>query len=298
MNNKLETILNLFEGKEIRSVWNAEKEEYFFSVIDVIQVLTDSKIPKRYWTDLKRKMTSEEGSQLYEKIVQLKMKSFKDGKMYLTDTLDTEGMLRLIESVPSKKAEPFKLWLASLGKERIDEVFNPEIAINRAIDYYRNKGYTDKWIEGRLKGILDRKKLTDIWKENGIKDNFEYAVLTNDIYKTWSGMKASEYKEHKNIRKESLRDNMTDVEVALTDLGEIATRELAKKHKPQGLKENRKIAKAGGEVAKTARDDLEEKLGETIISKENNLNYKYLDDNKILEKENKSTSKKIIKNNT
>ena len=298
MNNKLETILNLFEGKEIRSVWNAEKEEYFFSVIDVIQVLTDSKIPKRYWTDLKRKMTSEEGSQLYEKIVQLKMKSFKDGKMYLTDTLDTEGMLRLIESVPSKKAEPFKLWLASLGKERIDEVFNPEIAINRAIDYYRNKGYTDKWIEGRLKGILDRKKLTDIWKENGIKDNFEYAVLTNDIYKTWSGMKASEYKEHKNIRKESLRDNMTDVEVALTDLGEIATRELAKKHKPQGLKENRKIAKAGGEVAKTARDDLEEKLGETIISKENNLNYKYLDDNKLLEKENKSTSKKIIKNNT
>ena len=293
MDNKLETILNLFEGKEIRSVWNAEKEEYFFSVIDVIQVLTDSKIPKRYWTDLKRKMTSEEGSQLYEKIVQLKMKSFKDGKMYLTDTLDTEGILRLIESVPSKKAEPFKLWLASLGKERIDEVFNPEIAINRAIDYYQNKGYTDKWIEGRLKGILDRKKLTDIWKENGIKDNFEYAVLTNDIYKTWSGMKASEYKEHKNIRKESLRDNMTDVEVALTDLGEIATRALAKKHKPQGLKENRKIAKAGGEVAKTARDDLEEKLGESIISKENNMNYKYLDDNKLLEKENKSTSKKL-----
>lgn len=295
MNNKLETILNLFEGKEIRSVWDAEKEEYFFSVVDVIQVLTDSKIPKRYWTDLKRKMISEEGSQLYEKIVQLKMKSSKDGKMYLTDTLDTEGILRLIESVPSKKAEPFKLWLASLGKERIDEVFNPEIAINRAIDYYRNKGYTDKWIEGRLKGILDRKKLTDIWKENGIEDNFEYAVLTNDIYKTWSGMKASEYKEHKNIRKESLRDNMTDVEIALTDLGEIATRELAKKHKPQGLKENRRIAKAGGEVAKTARDDLEEKLGETIISKENNLNYKYLDDNKLLEKENKSSGKKILK---
>ena len=218
-----------------------------------------------------------------------------DGKRRVTDVANTEQLLRIIQSIPSKKAEPFKLWLASLGKERIDEVFNPEIAINRAIDYYRNKGYTDKWIEGRLKGILDRKKLTDIWKENGIKDNFEYAVLTNDIYKTWSGMKASEYKEHKNIRKESLRDNMTDVEVALTDLGEIATRELAKKHKPHGLKENRKIAKAGGEVAKTARDDLEEKLGETIISKENNLNYKYLDDNKLLEKGDKSSGKKALK---
>lgn len=296
MDNKLETILNLFEGKEIRSVWDAEKEEYFFSVVDVIQVLTDSPDPRDYWYRLKVRMTDEEKSEISTKCRQLKLKSSKDGKRYTTDTLDTEGILRLIESVPSKKAEPFKLWLASLGKERIDEVFNPEIAINRAIDYYRNKGYTDKWIEGRLKGILDRKKLTDIWKENGIEDNFEYAVLTNDIYKTWSGMKASEYKEHKNIRKESLRDNMTDVEIALTDLGEIATRELAKKHKPQGLKENRKIAKAGGEVAKTARDDLEEKWGETIISKENNLNYKYLEENKLLEKENKSSGKKALKN--
>lgn len=284
MDNKLETILNLFEGKEIRSVWDAEKEEYFFSVVDVISALTESEIPRRYWTDLKRDLTKE-GSQLYEKIVQLKMKSSKDGKMYLTDTLDTEGILRLIESVPSKKAEPFKLWLASLGKERIDEVFNPEIAINRAIDYYRNKGYNNRWIEARLKGILDRKKLTDIWKENGIKDNFEYAVLTNDIYKTWSGMKASEYKALKNIRKESLRDNMTDVEVVLTDLGEIATRELAKKHKPRGLKANRKIAKSGGEVAKIAREDLEEKLGETVISKENQLNYKYIEKNELLESE-------------
>ncbi len=226
-NNKLETISNLFEGTEIRSIWNAEKEEYFFSVVDVISALTDSKIPRNYWSDLKRKLI-EEGSELHENIVQLKMKA-KDGKFRETDTLDTKGILRLIESVPSSKAEPFKLWLASLGKERIDEVFDPEIAVNRAIDYYRNKGYSDKWIEARLKGILDRKKLTDIWKENGIKENYEYAVLTNDIYKTWSGMKASEYKKYKNIRKESLRDNMTDVEVALTDLGEIATRELAKK---------------------------------------------------------------------
>ncbi|MEE0866494.1 MAG: BRO family protein [Clostridia bacterium] len=281
MDNKLDTITNLFEGKEIRSIWNAEKEEYYFSVVDVISALTESKIPRNYWSDLKRRLI-EEGSQLHEKIVQLKMKA-KDGKHRETDTLDTEGIFRLIESVPSQKAEPFKLWLASLGKERINEIFDPEIAINRAIDYYRNKGYDDRWIEARLKGILDRKKLTDIWKENGITENFEYAILTNDIYKTWSGMKASEYKAHKNIRKESLRDNMTDVEVALTDLGEIATRELAKKHKPKGLKENRKIAKSGGEVAKIARKDLEGKLGETIISKENQLNYKYIDNNQLLE---------------
>ena len=274
-NEKLETISNLFEGKEIRSIWDAEKEEYYFSVVDVIGALTDSKTPKRYWTDLKRRIT-EEGSQLYENIVQLKMIA-KDGKMRETDTLDTKGILRLIESVPSPQAEPFKLWLAQMGKERIDEVFDPEIAIKRAIDYYRNRGYSDKWIEARLKGILDRNKLTDVWKENGIKEGYEFAVLTNEIYQAWSGMKAVEYKEYKNIRKESLRDNMTDVEVALTDLGEIATRELAKKHRPQGLKANRKIAKEGGEVAKTARDDLEKKLGEKVISKKNALNYKYIE---------------------
>ena len=284
-NNKLETISNLFDGKEIRSIWDAEKEEYYFSVVDVISALTESKIPRNYWSDLKRKLR-QEGSQLHENIVQLKMLA-PDGKMRLRDALDTEGILRLIESVPSPKAEPFKTWLGSLGKERIDEVFDPEIAINRAIEYYRNKGYDDKWIESRLKGILDRKKLTDIWQENGIKDNYEFAVLTNDIYKTWSGMKASEYKEHKNIRKESLRDNMTDVEVVLTDLGEIATRELAKKHKPQGLNANRKVAKAGGEVAKTARNDLEKKLGENIISSNNKLNYQYIEENKRLNSKNK-----------
>jgi len=232
-NEKLETISNLFEGKEIRSVWDTEKEEYFFSVVDVVEALTDSKIPRNYWSDLKRKLINE-GSQLREKIVQLKLRSNKDGKKYITDTLDTEGILRLIESVPSPKAEPFKMWLANLGKERVDEIFDPEIAIKRAIDYYRNRGYSDKWIEARLKGILDRNKLTDVWKENGIKEGYEFAVLTNEIYQTWSGMKASEYKEYKNIRKESLRDNMSDIEVALTDLGEIATRELTKKHRPYG----------------------------------------------------------------
>ena len=288
--SKLETISNLFEGKEIRSIWDAEKEEYFFSVVDVIHALTDSKIPRNYWSDLKRKLINE-GSELHEKIVQLKLKSNKDGKSYLTDTLDTQGVLRLIESVPSSKAEPFKLWLASLGKERIDEVFDPEIAIKRAIAYYRNRGYSDKWIEARLKGILDRNKLTDIWKENGIKENYEFALLTNEIYKTWSGMKASEYKAYKGIRKESLRDNMSDVEVALTDLGEIATRELAKKHKPYGLKENKKVAKAGGEVAKIARDDLEKKLGETIISKKNSLNYQYIEQRTLREIKDKDDEK-------
>lgn len=290
--NKLETISNLFDGKEIRSVWDAEKEEYFFSVVDVISALTDSNNPRNYWNTLKRRMTEDEKSELYAKCVQLKMKSNKDGKKYLTDTLDTQGILRLIESVPSPKAEPFKVWLAQMGNERINEIFDPEIAINRAIDYYRGRGYSDQWIEKRLKGILDRKKLTDVWKENGIKQNYEYAILTNEIYQSWSGMKASEYKDYKNIRKESLRDNMTDIEVTLTDLGEIATRELAKEHRPYGLKENKKVAQMGGNVAKVARDDLEKKLGKTIISKSNSLKYKYLDTNKKILTENNKNSEK------
>ncbi len=282
MDNKLETISNLFDGNEIRSIWDAEKEEYYFSVVDVIKALTDSSKPRDYWYRLKVRMTEEEKSELSTKCRQLKMKA-PDGKLRTTDTLDTEGILRLIESVPSPKAEPFKMWLASLGKERIDEVFDTEIAIKRAIDYYRNQGYNNEWIRARLIGIVDRSKLTDVWKDNGIKEDFEYAILTNDIYKAWSGMRASEYKKHKNIRKESLRDNMTDIEVALTDLGEIATRELAKKHKPKGLKENRKIAKEGGGVAKSARDDLEQKLGESVISDENNLDYNYRDENNLLD---------------
>ena len=208
---------------------------------------------------------------------QLKMKSKKDGKNYLTDTLDTKGILRLIESVPSPKAEPFKLWLANLGSERIDEVFDPEIAINRAVDYYRKRGYSDKWIKDRLDGIVDRKQLTDVWKNGGITKNYEYGILTNEIYQEWSGMKASEYKAFKGLRKESLRDNMSDIEVLLTDLGETATRELAKKHKPYGLEQNKKIARMGGNTAKVARDDLEKKLGESVITKNNNLNYKYIE---------------------
>ena len=282
--NKLETISNLFEGKEIRSVWDSEKEDYYFSVVDVISVLTNSNIPRNYWSDLKRKL-KEEGSQLHENIVQLKMTA-QDGKMRSTDTLDTKGIFRLIESIPSHKAEPFKLWLASLGSERIDEVFDPEIAILRAINYYRQRGYSDKWIETRLKGILNRNKLTDLWKEAGISKEYEYGILTNEIYKEWSGMKASEYKSFKNIRKESLRDNMSDIEVVLTDLGEIATRELAKEYKPYGLDQNKVIAKMGGHTAKVARDDIEKNLGKSVISSQNNLNYQYLDKKEILENKN------------
>ena len=277
--NNFNTITQLFRKKEIRSIWDSEKEEYYFSVVDVIAALTESNIPRNYWSDLKRRL-KKEGSQLHENIVQLKMKSHKDGKNYITDTLDTKGIFRLIESIPSPNAEPLKLWMAQISKERFDEIFDPEVAIKRAINYYRNKGYSDKWIESRLKGILDRNKLTDVWKEAGISKEIEYGILTNEIYKSWSGMKASEYKSYKNIRKESLRDNMTDIEVVLTDLGEIATRELTKKHKPFGLEQNKKVAKAGGQVAKTARDDLEKKLGKSIITKENSLNYKYIEDTK------------------
>ena len=281
MTNKLETLTNLFEGNEIRSIWDREKEDYYFSVVDVIAALTNSNIPRNYWSDLKRRLV-EEGSELHEKIVQLKLKSLKDGKKYLTDTLDTEGIFRLIESVPSPKAEPFKLWLAKLGKERIDEVFDPEIAANRVVNYYRAKGYTDEWIKQRLIGIVDRFKLTDIWKDGGIDKPVEFALLTNEIYKTWSGMKANEYKAYKGLRKESLRDNMTDIELALTNIGELTTRDIAKEEHPKGLKENMSVAKRGGKVAKGARELYEKETKKSVISKDNALNYKYInDDNKL-----------------
>lgn len=226
-------------------------------------------------------MTEEEQSELSTKCVQLKLQA-KDGKLRLTDTLDTKGMLRLIESIPSPKAEPFKLWLANLGSERIDEVFDPELAVNRAITYYRNKGYSDEWIKRRLSGIVDRFKLTDVWKEGGITKPIEYAMLTNEIYKGWSGMKASEYKAYKGIRKESLRDNMTDIEVALTNISEIAARDIAREEKPQGLKENMKVAKRGGGVAKGARDLYEKETKKSALSKLNYLNYQHIDE-KLLE---------------
>lgn len=282
MNNKLETISNLFEGKEIRSVWDSEKEEYYFSVVDVISALAEPKNPRDYWYQLKKRLSEEEKSEVSTKCRQLKMKA-QDGKMRETDTLDTEGILRLIESVPSPKAEPFKLWLARLGKERIDEVFDPEIAANRVVNYYRAKGYTDEWIKQRLIGIVDRFKLTDMWKDGGIEKPVEYALLTNEIYKTWSGMKANEYKEFKGLRKESLRDNMTDIEIALTNIGEIATRDIARNEKPKGLKENMSVAKRGGNVAKDARDSYENATKKSAISNKNSLNYKYIDEDKKIE---------------
>ena len=281
MNNKLSTITNLFEGKEIRSIWDAEKEDYYFSVVDVIETLTDSNIPKRYWTDLKRKLI-DEGSELYEKIVRLKMRA-QDGKMRETDTLDTKGIFRLIESIPSPKAEPFKMWLAKLGSDKIDEAFDPSKGIDQMIDFYLKKGYTLEWIEARIKAIIDRKKLTNTWKENGVREGVEYAILTNDIYKEWSGMTAGEYKSYKGIRKENLRDNMTDLEVAITNIGELATREIARNEKPQGLNQNRKVAKRGGGVAKRTKDFFEEETGSKVISKDNSLNYQYLDDDKLIE---------------
>ena len=282
MKNKLETISNLFENKEIRSIWDSEKEEYYFSVVDVINALAEPKNPRDYWYQLKKRLSDEEKSEVSTNCRQLKMKAH-DGKMRKTDTLDTAGIFRLIESVPSPKAEPFKVWLANLGKERIDEVFDPEIAANRVVNYYRSKGYTDEWIKQRLIGIVDRFKLTDIWKDGGIDKPVEFALLTNEIYKTWSGMKANEYKEYKGLKKESLRDNMTDIELALTNIGELTTRDIAREEHPKGLKENMSVAKRGGNVAKGARELYEKETKKSAISKENVLNYKYIDDNNKLE---------------
>ena len=275
MNNKLEMISNLFEGKEIRSIWDSEKEDYYFSVVDVISALTDSVNPRDYWYKLKIRMTEEEKSELSTKCRQLKLKSSKDGKRYLTDTLDTEGILRLIESVPSPKAEPFKMWLARLGKREIDSVYDPSIGIDKMIDYYQNKGYGMDWIIDRINAIIERKKLTNTWEEHGIESNNEYAILTNEIYKSWSGMTANEYKKLKGIRKESLRDNMSDIEILLTHIGEVATRELTNTHHPIGLEQNKLISEVGGGIANNTKKDLEEKLGKKVISNRNNLIDKY-----------------------
>jgi len=284
MKNKLETINNLFEGNEIRSIWDKEKEDYYFSVVDVISALTDSINPRKYWSVLKNRLIKE-GSEVTTNCSQLKMLA-PDGKMRMRDAMNTKDILRLIESVPSPKAEPFKLWLASLGDERINEVFDPSKGIDQMIDFYLRKGYSLEWIEARIKAIIDRKKLTRTWKDSGINEGTEFAILTNEIYKEWSGMTASQYKAYKNIRKESLRDNMTDIEVALTDLGELATRELAKVHKPQGLEQNKKVAKRGGNIAKKTRDNLEKELGKSVISNENSLKYEYIED-KLIEEKNK-----------
>jgi hypothetical protein len=288
LNTKLETISNLFEDKEIRSIWNSEKEEYYFSVVDVVSALTESNDPSHYWRTLKSRMI-QEGNKTVTNCDTFKLKA-RDGKMRNTDMLDTKNIFRLIESIPSPKAEPFKLWLANLGSERIDEVFDPEIAVNRAVEYYRNKGYTDEWIKSRLTGIVDRFKLTDVWKDGGITKPIEYALLTNEIYKGWSGMKASEYKNFKGLRKESLRDNMTDIEVALTNIGEIAARDIALEEHPQGLKENLSVAARGGGVAKGARDLYEKETKKSALSNKNALNYEYIDEKLLEEKKENGSS--------
>lgn len=278
---KLETISNLFEGKEVRSIWDKDKEDYYYSVVDVISALTDSPNPRRYWSDLKIELNNE-GSQLYGNIVQLKMKA-QDGKMRETDTLDTEGVFRLIESVPSPKAEPFKLWLARLGRQKVDEIFDPSKGIDQMIDFYLKKGYSLAWIEERIKAIIDRKKLTNVWKENGIQEGKEYGILTNSIYEAWADMSAQDYKAFKGIRKENLRDNMTEIEVALTNIGEIAARDIAKEERPLGLEENIKVAKRGGSVARAARNTYEKETKKSAISNKNNLSYKYVDETKKID---------------
>ena len=277
---KMHLINKIFNDKTIRTVWDKEDEKYYISVVDIVGVLADSSEPRKYWNWLKNKLKNEENFETSSITRQLKLRA-QDGKYRLTDVVDIEGMFRIIESVPSKNAEPIKQWLAKLGSERIDEVFDPSLAAQRAIDLYRSKGFDENWIAKRMKSIQNRKQLTDVWKENGIEDAKEYAILTNEIYKTWSGMTSKEYKEYKGLRKENLRDNMDSIELILTDLSEEATKRLAEKHKPVGLDGNIKIAKVGGNVAKVARDELESNLGESVVTNNNKLSYEY-DDQKVI----------------
>lgn len=277
--DKMHLINKIFNNETIRTVWDKEKEKYYISVVDVVGVLSESDNPRNYWKVLKHRL-KKEGNESVTNCNQLKLKS-SDGKYYNTDVVDVEGMFRIIQSIPSKNVESIKGWLAKLGSERIDEVFDPSLAAQRAIDIYRAKGYNEKWIAKRLKGIQDRKELTDIWQENGINEGKEYAILTNEIYKEWSGMTAKEYKQYKGLRKESLRDNMDNIEVILTDLSEETTKRLAEKHKPQGLEQNKEVARMGGHAAKVAREDIERNLGESVVTKQNRLNYEYKDEIKI-----------------
>ena len=277
--NKMYLINKIFNNETIRTVWNKDEEKYYISVVDIVRVLTDSKNVQTYWRVLKKRL-KDEGNETVTNCNALKLKA-RDGKYRMTDVVDIEGMFRIIEAVPSKNAEPIKQWLAHLGKERIDEVFDPSITVQRAIDTYRAKGYDEYWIAKRIKGIQDRKSLTDTWKDGGITEEKEYAILTNEIYKEWSGMTAQEYKQYKGLRKESLRDNMDSLEVTLANLGEEVTKRLAKKQKPQGLNANKKVAKLGGHAAKVARDDIEKSLGESIVNKDNRLNYEYVDEKQI-----------------
>ena len=259
--------IKLFHDQKIRSHWDAEQEQWYFSVIDIIQVLAGSERPRKYWSDLKNKL-NQEGSQLSDKIGQLKMPS-TDGKSYLTDVANTETLLRLIQSIPSPKAEPFKLWLAQVGYERLEENEDPELTIDRALETYLAKGYTQEWINQRLKSIEVRKELTDEWEERGVKKGQEYAILTDEITRAWSGMNTREYKQHKRLKKENLRDNMTNLELVLNMLAEATTAEISKEKIPANFDENKTIARQGGEVAGSARKDIEAKTGKKVITTKN-----------------------------
>ena len=267
--------IQLFEDQKIRTAWDAEKEEWYFSIIDVISILTDTANPRRYWSDLKRKLKIEGAVEVYEKIVQLKLLS-PDGKKRLTDVASTEQLLRTIQSIPSKKAEPFKAWLAMVGKERIEETIDPEQAIDRALDTYLKKGYSEEWIHQRLLAIRIRNELTDEWKKRGVQKGKEYAILTDEISRAWSGMTTGQYKRLKGLTKENLRDNMTDLELVLTMLAEASTTDISKTAKPQNFEENKQVAKRGGKVAGIARQALEAETGKPVITEKNAFDFQQL----------------------
>lgn len=264
MIEKENTQIKLFEDKKVRTLWDSEKEEWYFSVIDVIAILTDSENPRRYWSDLKRKLNAE-GSQLYADIVQLKMRA-PDGKLRLTDCLTTEQLFRLIQSIPSPKAEPFKLWIAHVAKERLDQMEDPELSIQQALLDYKKLGYSENWINQRLKSIEIRKDLTDEWKNHGLKEGVQFATLTDIIYKTWAGKTAKEYKEFKGLKKENLRDNMTNQELVLNMLAELSTTDISKVRNPQTFDDHIDVACRGGNIAKEAREKLELETGKKIVS--------------------------------
>ena len=268
MNNEIK----LFEGNQIRSIWDNEQEEWYFSVVDIVGALTDSKNPRDYWYRVKKRMTVEEKSQLSTICRQLKLES-PDGKMYNTDVADIQGIFRIIQSVPSPKAEPFKMWLAEVGKERLDEIIDPELTIDRALETYLRKGYSREWINQRLQAIQVRKELTDAWQDHGIKEGTEYAILTNEISKAWSGMTTREYKDYKGLKKQNLRDNMSTTKLILNMLAETATKDIANASNPYGLEENKKVAKRGGNVAKVARDTLERETGKSVITTKNAIDF-------------------------
>ena len=260
--------VKMFEGSQIRSVWDNEREEWYFSVVDVIGSLTESNNPRDYWYRVKKRMSEEERSELSTFCRQLKLKS-TDGKSYKTDVADMQGIFRIIQSVPSLKAEPFKMWLAEVGKERIDEIIDPELTIDRALESYARKGYSREWINQRLQAIQVRKELTDTWQDHGVKAGNEYAILTNEISKAWSGMTTREYKDFKGLKKENLRDNMSTTELILNMLAETATTDIAEATNPQGLEENKKVAQDGGSIAGDARKSIEARTGKPVITSKN-----------------------------